>query len=94
MKYCLGVMLVLAVFVVSPAIPSAMADGDALLGDGCYVIPTSSTLVKVLVGAEATDDVLVSQLTSGEIWVLKAFFSLTPTETDIPEHLELCLKTG
>lgn len=93
MKYGLGLFLSLALFTTILGSSSVKAEGDTLLGDGCYKIPTTSTLVKVLVGAEEKDGSLVSVLTSGEVWVLKTFFSLTVIETLAQDDLDICIRT-
>jgi hypothetical protein len=58
-----------------------------LLGDGCYHIPTTSALVRVLVGAREVQGGLIADLTSGELWVLRAILDLEVRElSDDPPH--------
>ncbi len=91
MTYVILRVAVYAVLVALIATPGVFAAEPApLLGDGCYFIPSDRTLVKILVGAENVEGGLVAELTSGELWFLKAFFGLDAVLTDTPKHLQNC----
>lgn len=55
----------------------------------CYLVPTQDKLVRVLTGAREVESGLVTDLTSGERWVLRTFFGLQP-ELLLGQNAELC----